>query len=149
MPAAGPGGLPAALAAVGPAFVGRETEVAWLRESWADAVDGRGGFVSVLGPEGIGKTRLVAELARDVHADGAAVLYGRCDHAHQAVSSQVHPSRVHDAPVIWLAFSPDGRTMVSQAADGTFALSDATTGVPTAVVQPGPAGVGALAELRR
>jgi DNA-binding SARP family transcriptional activator/class 3 adenylate cyclase/WD40 repeat protein len=83
VPAAGPGGLPAALAAVGPAFVGRETEVAWLRESWADAVDGRGGFVSVLGPEGIGKTRLVAELARDVHADGAAVLYGRCDHAHR------------------------------------------------------------------
>jgi WD40 repeat protein len=46
-------------------------------------VDGRGGFVSVLGPEGIGKTRLVAELARGVHDDGAAVLYGRCDHAHR------------------------------------------------------------------
>jgi WD40 repeat protein/DNA-binding SARP family transcriptional activator/class 3 adenylate cyclase/energy-coupling factor transporter ATP-binding protein EcfA2 len=78
-----PGGLPAALAAVGPAFLGRESEVAWLREAWADAVDGRGGLVSVLGPEGIGKTRLVAELARDVHDDGAAVLYGRCDHAHR------------------------------------------------------------------
>ena len=78
-----PGGLPAALAAVGPAFLGREAEVAWLREAWADAIDGRGGLVSVLGPEGIGKTRLVAELARDVHDDGAAVLYGRCDHAHR------------------------------------------------------------------
>ena len=76
-------GLPAALMAVGPAFVGREADLAWLREAWADAVDGRGGFVSVLGPEGIGKTRLVAELAREVHDDGAAVLYGRCDHAHR------------------------------------------------------------------
>jgi WD40 repeat protein/DNA-binding SARP family transcriptional activator len=81
--AATPGGLPAALAAVGPAFLGRETELGSLREAWADAVDGHGGFVSVLGPEGIGKTRLVAELALGVHDDGAAVLYGRCDHAHR------------------------------------------------------------------
>ncbi|HET6833875.1 MAG TPA: BTAD domain-containing putative transcriptional regulator [Acidimicrobiales bacterium] len=78
-----PRGLPAPLAAVGPAFLGRESEVAWLREAWTDAIDGRGGLVSVLGPEGIGKTRLVAELARDVHDEGAAVLYGRCDHAHR------------------------------------------------------------------
>jgi WD40 repeat protein/DNA-binding SARP family transcriptional activator/class 3 adenylate cyclase len=80
-------GLPAALAAVGPAFLGRETELGWLREAWADAVDGRGGFVSVLGPEGIGKTRLVAELALGVHDDGAAVLYGRCDHAHRGAGA--------------------------------------------------------------
>jgi DNA-binding SARP family transcriptional activator/class 3 adenylate cyclase len=81
--AATPGGLPSVFAAVGPAFLGRDTELAWLRQAWADAVDGRGGFVSVLGPEGIGKTRLVAELARGIHDDGAAVLYGRCDHAHR------------------------------------------------------------------
>ena len=83
VPAAAARGFPAALATVGPAFLGRETELGWLREAWTDAVDGRGGFVSVLGPEGIGKTRLVAELALGVHDDGAAVLYGRCDHAHR------------------------------------------------------------------
>ena len=82
-PVSAPGALPGALTEVGPAFVGREAELAWLGDAWADAVDGRGGFVSVLGPEGIGKTRLAAELARTVHADGAAVLYGRCDHAHR------------------------------------------------------------------
>jgi DNA-binding SARP family transcriptional activator/class 3 adenylate cyclase/WD40 repeat protein len=82
-PAVALGGLPAALMAVGPAFFGRESELAWLRTAWAGAVDGRGGFVSVLGPEGIGKTRLVAELAREVRDDGAPVLYGRCDHAHR------------------------------------------------------------------
>ncbi|MGH9216298.1 MAG: BTAD domain-containing putative transcriptional regulator, partial [Acidimicrobiales bacterium] len=83
VPVAAPGGLPAALAAVGPAFLGREAELGWLGDAWGDAVEGRGGFVSVLGPEGIGKTRLVAELARGVRDDGAAVLYGRCDHAHR------------------------------------------------------------------
>ena len=31
------------------------------------------------GEPGLGKTRLAAELARSVAAEGAAVLYGRCD----------------------------------------------------------------------
>ena len=31
------------------------------------------------GEPGIGKTRLATELAREAHADGATVLYGRCD----------------------------------------------------------------------
>jgi DNA-binding SARP family transcriptional activator/class 3 adenylate cyclase/WD40 repeat protein/energy-coupling factor transporter ATP-binding protein EcfA2 len=83
VPAAKPGGLPVALSAVGAALVGRQTELEWLRGAWANAVDGRGGFVSVLGPEGIGKTRLVAEFAAGAHNDGATVLYGRCDHAHR------------------------------------------------------------------
>ena len=77
------GVLPVPLAAVGPAFVGRVAELAWLRSAWARAAGGRGGFVSVLGPEGIGKTRLMAELAHEVQHDGAIVLYGRCDHAHR------------------------------------------------------------------
>jgi DNA-binding SARP family transcriptional activator/class 3 adenylate cyclase/WD40 repeat protein len=81
----GPTRFPAALDAVGPCFLGRETELAWLRDAWAAAVHGQGCFVSVMGPEGIGKTRLVAELAREVHESGGAVLYGRCDHAHRGV----------------------------------------------------------------
>jgi DNA-binding SARP family transcriptional activator/class 3 adenylate cyclase/WD40 repeat protein/energy-coupling factor transporter ATP-binding protein EcfA2 len=83
VPDVGPSRLPVALDAVGASLLGRETELAWLREAWAAAVHGQGGFVSVMGPEGIGKTRLVAELARKVHDSGAAVLYGRCDHAHR------------------------------------------------------------------
>ena len=73
-----PFGLPSPLESVGPAFVGRDAELAWLRTAWLDAADGRGGFVSLLGPEGIGKTRLVAELAREVQRSGGVVLYGRC-----------------------------------------------------------------------
>jgi DNA-binding SARP family transcriptional activator/WD40 repeat protein len=81
--AAGPTGLPAALDAVGPAFVGRDRELAWLGRAWAEAEHGRGRFVTLLGPEGVGKARLVAELARQVDAEGSVVLYGRCDHAHR------------------------------------------------------------------
>jgi WD40 repeat protein/DNA-binding SARP family transcriptional activator/class 3 adenylate cyclase/energy-coupling factor transporter ATP-binding protein EcfA2 len=84
-----PGGLPLALAAVGSAFVGREREIGWLQSAWAAAAGGDGGFVSILGPEGAGKTRLVAELAREAHGDGAVVLYGRCDHAHQGARALV------------------------------------------------------------
>lgn len=79
--------MPLALGAVGPAFAGRREELAWLRQAWAGALAGTGGFVSVLGPEGMGKTRLVAELAREVQHDGAVVLYGRCDHAHRGARS--------------------------------------------------------------
>jgi WD40 repeat protein len=67
----------------------------------------------------------------------------RIDVASGALSGP--PERVHDAPVNSLAFSPDGRTMVSQAADGKLTLWDAIAGTPTAVVQPGPASVGAVA----
>ncbi len=74
-----PFGLPAPLESVGPAFVGRDAELAWLRTAWLDAADGRGGFVSVLGPEGMGKTRLLAELAREIQRSGGVVLYARCN----------------------------------------------------------------------
>jgi len=86
-PAPRPTGLPLALDSVGPAFVGRERELRWLRTAWEAATRGDGGFVSVLGPEGMGKTRLVAAIAREAHSDGAAVLYGRCDHAHRGARS--------------------------------------------------------------
>jgi DNA-binding SARP family transcriptional activator len=66
--------LPAALrAASDTAFVGREAELARLRELWAD---GDRVTVVLAGEAGIGKTRLAAELARGVHGP---VLYGRCD----------------------------------------------------------------------
>jgi WD40 repeat protein/DNA-binding SARP family transcriptional activator/class 3 adenylate cyclase len=84
-----PGGLPLALAAVGSAFVGRDHEIGWLRSTWAAAAGGDGGFVSILGPEGAGKTRLIAEIARKAQSDGALVLYGRCDHAHQGARALV------------------------------------------------------------
>jgi WD40 repeat protein/DNA-binding SARP family transcriptional activator len=56
-------------------MVGRDAEVAWLRERWERARAGSGELVVVIGEPGIGKTRFVAELAREVHRDGATVIY--------------------------------------------------------------------------
>lgn len=81
--------LPMALDAVGPAFVGRDAESAWLLAAWEAAAAGSGSFVSVLGPEGAGKTRLIAALAQRVHDDDGVVLYGRCDHAHHGAPALV------------------------------------------------------------
>jgi WD40 repeat protein/DNA-binding SARP family transcriptional activator len=73
--------LPAALAIGGPAFVGRVEELAWLRAGWARTAQGRGGVVFLGGAPGMGKTRLAAVFAREVHDQGGWVLYGRCEPA--------------------------------------------------------------------
>jgi transcriptional regulator with XRE-family HTH domain len=56
-------------------FVGRIAEVDRLRALW----DERRRLTEVVGESGIGKTRLVAELARLAHHDGSTVLWGRCN----------------------------------------------------------------------
>jgi tetratricopeptide (TPR) repeat protein len=65
--------------AAGELFVGREAEVDLLMRAWKDARAGERRAVLIGGEPGVGKTRLAAELARIVAADGAGVLYGRCD----------------------------------------------------------------------
>jgi class 3 adenylate cyclase/tetratricopeptide (TPR) repeat protein len=62
-------------------FTGRVSEVETLRAAWKQAAAGEPSSVLVGGEPGVGKTRLMAELARAVHEDGAAVLYGRCEEA--------------------------------------------------------------------
>jgi DNA-binding SARP family transcriptional activator/energy-coupling factor transporter ATP-binding protein EcfA2 len=70
--------LPQALGVDDPPFVGRADQLVWLRAAWTRARTGRGGVVFVAGAQGIGKTRLAAELAREVHDQGGWALYGRC-----------------------------------------------------------------------
>ena len=60
-------------------LVGRESESAVLRDWWLSVPGGAGQFLLVDGDPGIGKTQLVAELARVVQAQGALVLWGHCD----------------------------------------------------------------------
>lgn len=59
-------------------FVGREKESDRLLRVWKEAVVGERRVALVTGEPGIGKTRLVAELAQAAHDEGAIVLYGRC-----------------------------------------------------------------------
>ena len=76
--AAGPPTPPAAAPVAG-VFVGRGPELGRLRAAWADARAGRRRTVLVVGEAGIGKTRLVTELAGSAERVGAVVLAGRCD----------------------------------------------------------------------
>ena len=61
------------------AFVGRTSALGELRDTWRRAVAGEPGVVLVRGNAGIGKTRLCTQFAREVHAEGGTVLYGRCE----------------------------------------------------------------------
>jgi DNA-binding SARP family transcriptional activator len=74
-----PAGPPSPSGQASDAFVGRGPELGRLRAAWADARRGRRRTVLVAGEAGIGKTRLVAELARLAEADRAVVLAGRGD----------------------------------------------------------------------
>src|SRR5690606_33960521 len=58
-------------------LVGRDAEVAALRERLAALRAGRGGVVSLVAEAGLGKSRLVAELAAAPEAAGLAWLSGR------------------------------------------------------------------------
>ncbi|HET6952815.1 MAG TPA: AAA family ATPase, partial [Acidimicrobiales bacterium] len=60
-------------------FVGRAAELAALADAWEHAAAGARHLVVVTGEAGIGKSRLTAEAARRVAAEGGRVLFGRCD----------------------------------------------------------------------
>ncbi|HKY75093.1 MAG TPA: AAA family ATPase [Acidimicrobiia bacterium] len=78
--AAGPAvPLPQLLTGTSRIFVGRDDELQRLDQLWKEASAGERRLALVAGEPGIGKTRLAAELAGMVHADGAVVLAGRCD----------------------------------------------------------------------
>jgi hypothetical protein len=67
-----------AVAARGP-LLGRVSELEKLRTAWVNALQAESGLALVSGEPGIGKTRLLAELAAGVHDEGGIVLYGRAD----------------------------------------------------------------------
>jgi DNA-binding SARP family transcriptional activator/WD40 repeat protein len=67
--------FPAALELGSPILAGRDSDLDWLRAAWRDARSGAGSVRLLSGPEGIGKTRLCAAVARLAYEDGAVVLY--------------------------------------------------------------------------
>jgi ATP/maltotriose-dependent transcriptional regulator MalT len=59
-------------------FVGRSAELSELEAAFAEAAEGRASIAFVAGDSGVGKTRLVDELATRAKASGARVLSGDC-----------------------------------------------------------------------
>ena len=68
--------LPRALAAAASTpIVGRADALGALRTHWRRTLHHDGALIALVGSEGMGKTRLAAELATIAHGDGATVLY--------------------------------------------------------------------------
>jgi DNA-binding SARP family transcriptional activator len=61
------------------ALVGRVGPMAALQAAWDATADGRTALALLSGEPGIGKSRLLAELAAGLREEGVVVLYGRCD----------------------------------------------------------------------
>jgi class 3 adenylate cyclase/WD40 repeat protein/energy-coupling factor transporter ATP-binding protein EcfA2 len=85
--------LPSELASVVP-FVGRRGDLIWLRWYWRRARLGHGRVVEIVGPSGIGKTRLVSELARIAQTEGATVHSTLTVPAETADTRKRHPTLV-------------------------------------------------------
>jgi DNA-binding SARP family transcriptional activator len=64
-------------------LTGRDVEMARLRSDVAEICRGHGRVVSVVGEAGVGKTRLVGELAAEVLGASRRVLWGRCHESEQ------------------------------------------------------------------
>ena len=67
-------------------LVGRDAEVLFVQQKLEDLLGGQGAFVAVVGEAGLGKSRLIAEVRKLVHADsqhqlvwleGRAISYGQ------------------------------------------------------------------------
>ncbi|MEA2131141.1 MAG: hypothetical protein QOJ85_4032 [Solirubrobacteraceae bacterium] len=102
--------LPPALdAAAGQPLVGRDDELAWLLSRWERARGGRGGVVALSGAHGIGKGRLVADLARTVNHPGVAVLHATAEGPADGIVAALHRARDATRPMLVVVDDVDRR----------------------------------------
>ncbi len=81
--------------------VGRERELSWLRGTWRQVRRGYGRVLFVSGPTGIGKTRLVAELAAFAHELVAKVVYAGAGGAGAALAAAaIREAAAEPAPTL-------------------------------------------------
>ena len=59
-------------------FIGRRPELEAITSQWRDAAAGESGLALVVGESGVGKSRLVRELASTVRSQGGVVVSTRC-----------------------------------------------------------------------
>ena len=103
--------------------MGREAEVALLRERWAQARDGLGQVVLLSGEAGIGKSRLVQVLQEHVAAEPHVRLEWRCSPYRS--SSPLHPviDIWHRAAAVAPRRCPRGETAYAGGDAGRYGLA--------------------------
>jgi len=88
-------------------LVGRDRELEVLRSVWARAMDERRPhLVTLVGPPGIGKSRLCHEIASLADAGGGRILRGRCLPYEERSGYQAFSRIVHDLSGIFESDSP-------------------------------------------
>ena len=86
-------------------LVGRTTETATIERTLSELARGAFGALQVTGEPGIGKTRLLAELADQAHAQGVLVLRGSASELERALPFWVFVDALDD----YLQGLPTGR----------------------------------------
>jgi WD40 repeat protein/DNA-binding SARP family transcriptional activator len=113
-------------AATAPPLVGRNAELVWLRERWDRAQRGTGSLVTMTGAHGIGRSRLAAELAGDVHRLGGTVLFAAGAGPPDATLAALKGAREATRPTLLVVDDAD------RADDDVLAkLADLTRVLPT------------------
>jgi class 3 adenylate cyclase/tetratricopeptide (TPR) repeat protein len=103
-----PLGAPAERPIAAHPLVGRKREVDLMRTLWTGTLgEGRPHLVTLVGPPGIGKSRLCREVASFVEDDGGRVLRGRCLPYGEQTGYQAFPQIVRAATGIFESDSPD------------------------------------------
>jgi len=92
--------LPSELDPISPLLAGRAAELRWLRWSWRQSRRGAGRVVSITGAPGIGKTRLAADLAGAVHAEGGRILYASASGPESLLLVTLEAARTAEAPTL-------------------------------------------------
>ena len=111
--------LPVQLEGGSPLLAGRERELSWLRRRWEEARAGRVVSALLCGPAGIGKTRLVAELAAEVTDAGAAVRYAAGGQISEtALATVAAAGQGHRPTLLVLDYADDAPPAVLEAAAG-------------------------------
>jgi len=117
-------------------LIGREPEMGRLRAALAETAAGRGSAVTIVGEAGIGKSRLVDELAAEALHRGGRALLGRCYQSEQILAlgawvDALRSSRISTDLACLERLGPVWRAELSRLLPEVAAAADEGSSTPT------------------